>query len=53
MILTSLNSFIFVFLHVAGGGSIVAEGGTVVGGKCQVSGSLPSETVSLTLRVIT
>ncbi|CAH3017812.1 unnamed protein product [Porites evermanni] len=34
----------------AGGGSIVPEGGTVVGGKCQVSGSLPSETVSLTLR---
>lgn len=41
-----------VFLFLAGNGSIVPEGGTVIGGKCQVSGSLPAETVSLTLRVI-
>ena len=53
MIVTLLNWYIFVFLHIAGDGSIVPEGGTVVGGKCQVSGSLPSETGSLTLRVIT
>ena len=35
----------------AGGGSIVPKGGTVVGGKCHVTGSLPSETFSLSLRV--
>ena len=41
-----------VFLFLAGNGSIVPEGGSVIGGKCQVNGSLPTETVSLSLRVI-
>ena len=41
-----------VFLFVAGNGSIVPEGGSVTGGKCQINGSLPAETVSLSLRVI-
>ena len=41
-----------VFLFLAGNGSIVSEGGSVIGGKCQVNGSLPAETVSLSLRVI-
>ena len=41
-----------VFLFLAGYGSIVPEGGSVIGGKCQVNGSLPTETVSLSLRVI-
>ena len=40
------------FLFLAGNGSIVPEGGSVIGGKCQINGSLPAETVSLSLRVI-
>ena len=41
-----------VFLFLAGNGSIVLEAGSVIGGKCQINGSLPAETVSLSLRVI-
>jgi len=37
--------------NAAGNGSIVPEGGSVVGGKCLGSGSLPAETVSLSLRL--
>ena len=41
-----------MFSVLAGNGSIVPEGGSVIGGKCQVSGSLPAETASLSLRVM-
>ncbi|XP_020621710.1 uncharacterized protein LOC110059357 [Orbicella faveolata] len=37
--------------NAAGNGSIVPEGGSVIGGKCQSNGSLPAETVSLSLRI--
>lgn len=50
---TAINHvFPLCFLLLAGNGSIVPEGGSVVGGKCLGSGSLPAETVSLSLRVI-
>ena len=38
-------------LSLAGSGSIIPNNGVVVGGKCQVAGSVPSETVSLYLKV--
>ena len=38
-------------LFLAGSGSIIPNGGVVVGGKCQVTGSLSSEAVSLSLMV--
>jgi len=52
---TVLLSIVFIYcvsLLLAGNGSIVPEGGSVIGGKCQSNGSLPAETVSLSLRVI-
>ena len=44
--------FILLFLFVASSGSIVPEGGSIIGEKCHVTGSLPAETVSLSLKVI-
>jgi len=49
-----LLSIVFIYcvsLLLAGNGSIVPEGGSVIGGKCQSNGSLPAETVSLSLRI--
>lgn len=42
----------FVFLFLASNGSIVPEGGSIIGGKCHVTGSMPAETVNLSLKVI-
>ncbi|KAK2566263.1 Cartilage oligomeric matrix protein [Acropora cervicornis] len=40
----------FSLTNAAGSGSIIPSNGVVVGGKCQVAGSVPSETVSLYLK---
>ncbi|XP_074619049.1 uncharacterized protein LOC141877908 isoform X1 [Acropora palmata] len=40
----------FSLTNAAGSGSIIPNNGVVVGGKCQVAGSVPSETVSLYLK---
>ncbi|XP_078366293.1 uncharacterized protein LOC144650486 [Oculina patagonica] len=37
--------------NAASNESIVPEGGSVVGGKCQVTGSVPAETINLSLKV--
>lgn len=54
----SLWSYVFsqqqnvlFFVTKAGGGSIIAKEGRVVGGKCQESGRASSEQVNITLRV--
>ena len=45
------NDIKHLVLSLAGGGSVIPKIGVVVGGKCQVAGSVPSETVSLYLKV--
>ncbi len=39
------------FVHFQGGGMLVPKQGSIVGGKCVTTGDLPSEQVSLELKV--
>ena len=41
-----------MFLFLASNGSIVPEGGSIIGEKCHLTGSVPAETVNLSLKVI-